>query len=72
MKSEDFIKIVNTHRRKNKNTWYSFNEIVENKKVKLSGYNTWLRTYLVDGTVYSGLHGLSVKEFKEELSQPFR
>jgi len=37
---DDFKKIVNGLRKKNKNKWYQWIGTVENKKVRLKGYNT--------------------------------
>ena len=71
MTKEEFIKIVNYRRRHNKNKWYGFYGVVAEKTVELKSYNTWLQIYRVNGITYPGLHGLSVKDFKEELLQPF-
>lgn len=66
MNTEQFIKEVNDKRRSSK-AWYWFDGTVNNKKVRIKAHGTWLQIYEVDGVTVPGVHGLKVREFKEEL-----
>lgn len=71
MDKANFIKTINKLRKDNKNNWYSIVLIVENKTVKIKGYNTWLQVYEIDGIDNSNCMDRSVKDFKNDLLVPF-
>ena len=62
-----FIKTINDLRLKNKNKWVFFTGVVENKKVELKLYNTWLQIYKVNGLDFSNCMDRKPTEFKEDL-----
>ena len=64
----DFINIINKKRLDHKNDWYLFVGDVDNKRVIVKGYNTWLQRFTIDGVDHSNCMGESVKDFKETLS----
>lgn len=64
-----FVKLIND-KRKTK-TWYTFEGIVEGKKVRIKGYKTWLQYYHVDGINYGNEMERKVKDFNEDLEKPF-
>jgi hypothetical protein len=66
MDTKQFIKEVN-EKRKDGKAWYWFVGAVNNKKVRIKAYNTWLQVYEVDGVILPCPHGLKVREFKELL-----
>ncbi len=66
---QEFIKTVNQLRLKNKNNWYTFRGIVENKVITIKGFNTWLQVYNVDGIRQNTCMDITVKEFKNTLRE---
>ena len=71
-KKDDFINHVNKLRLKNKSGWYQYSDIVEGKYIVLKGYNTWLQFFKVDNIDYSNNMDRSVKQFKNDLLDPFK
>lgn len=69
--SSDFVQLINSARKNNKNSWYIFSGLVDGKSVALKGFNTWLQVYRVNGLNQPSLMGISVKQFTEALKQPF-
>lgn len=53
-------------------SWYTFVGEVDGSSVRLKGYKTYLQIYEVDGIRYGGIMDISVREFNEELVQPFK
>lgn len=49
MKTDEFVKQINSLRLQNKNKWYTYQGTVNNKTVALKGYGTWLQILRVDG-----------------------
>jgi len=72
MELENFIKEVNAKRKTNKNNWYTFSGIVNGKNVQLMAFNTYLRTFEVNGVRYGGICDITVKRFNETLNEPFK
>ena len=68
MTTQEFIKTINALRLENKGSWYQWCVEVNNRKVSLKGYVTWVQRLTVDDTIHSGNMEVSVKEFKEFLS----
>ncbi len=68
MNKLEFIKHINALRLQNKNNWYFWTGIVDNKQVQLKGYNTWLQIFNIDGIDNASNMDISVKEFKNVLS----
>lgn len=64
----DFIKTVNSLRLANKNSWYSWQGIVNDKTVRLKGYKTWLQVFEVNGLCVPTVMDISVSDFKKLLS----
>lgn len=64
----DFIKTVNGLRLASKNSWYTWQGIVENKTVRLKGYKTWLQIFEVEGLRVPTVSDISVSEYKKLLS----
>lgn len=67
MNSEEFVEHINKLRRDNKNSWYFFTGIANNKKVELKGFGTWLQVFRLDGLDNASCPDISVKRFKEVL-----
>lgn len=55
MKTDEFVKQINSLRLQNKNKWYTYQGTVNNKTVALKGYGTWLQGSLSDGYVFTPL-----------------
>ena len=68
LNTSDFIKTVNHLRLANKNSWYSWHGIVNNKTVRLKAYKTWLQIFEVDGLRIPAVMDISVTDFKKLLS----
>lgn len=68
MTTQDFVKQVNTLRLANKNRWYSWQGIVNNKTIVIKGFNTWLQLFIVDGLQCGNCADRSVKDFKSDLA----
>ena len=68
LNKSDFIKTVNSLRLTNKNSWYMWQGTVENKTVRLKGYQTWLQIFEVDGLRVPTVSDISVSDFKKLLS----
>ena len=68
LNKSDFIKAINTLRLSNKNKWYTWQGIVDNKQVALKGYGTWLQIFRIDGLTVPTLSDISVADFKKLLS----
>lgn len=69
MTTIEFINHINNLRKENKNNWYYFTGIVNDKQVKIKGYNTWLQIFTVnDINVPSGMD-ISVREFNNILQK---
>ena len=68
MTTQEFIKIINVLRLENKGGWYQWCGEVNNHRVTLKGYGTWVQRLTIDNTIHSGNMDVSVKEFKEFLS----
>ena len=68
MTTQDFIKEINALRLANKNRWYSWQGVVNNKTVVIKGFNTWLQLLLVDGLQCGNCADRSVKDFKNDLA----
>ena len=67
MNTQDFIKTVNDLRLANKNSWYTWQGVVNGKNVQLKGYKTWLQLFYVDGLQNGNCSDKSVKDFKQDL-----
>ena len=68
MNTQDFIKEINALRLVNKNRWYSWQGVVNNKTVVIKGFNTWLQLLFVDGLQCGNCADRSVKDFKNDLA----
>ena len=69
LSSDQFVTHVNQLRKDNKNNWYWFTGKVNNKNVRLKGYNTWLQIFEIEGLRLSCGMDVSVKEFKQSLEK---
>lgn len=67
----EFLHGINLMRIKNKNSWYGGFYTVENKTVKVKGYNTYLQIFEIENIRFGGLMDITVKQFKLELSKAF-
>ena len=67
MNTQDFIKTVNDLRLANKNSWYTWQGIVNGKNVQLKAYKTWLQLFYVDDLQCGNCSDKSVKDFKQDL-----
>ena len=70
MNYKEFKEIIKKARKENKSKYYYFHGIVDNKNVKLKGYNTWLAIYNVDNVRYGSPMDIKVKKFDEYLDLP--
>ena len=68
LNTTDFIKTVNQLRLANKNNWYTWQGIVNDKTVRLKAYKTWLQIFEVDGLSIPTVMDISVTDFKKLLS----
>ena len=68
MNTQEFVKTVNDLRLANKNSWYTWQGIVNNKTVRLKAYKTWLQIFEVDGLSIPTVMDISVTDFKKLLS----
>ena len=68
LNTTDFIKTVNQLRLANKNNWYTWQGIVNDKTVRLKAYKTWLQIFEVDGLRIPTVMDISITEFKKLLS----
>ena len=68
LNKSDFIKTINSLRLANKNSWYMWQGIVENKTVRLKAYKTWLQIFEVEGLRVPTVSDISVSDFKKLLS----
>lgn len=69
MNTQDFIKHVNKTRLENKNKWYFLNLVVNDKKVMIKGFGTWLQVFNVNGLNIPTVSDISVNDFKKLLSE---
>jgi hypothetical protein len=69
--AEEFVHLINTTRKGNKDHWYAFVGCVAGKQVSVKGYNTWLQRYVVDGLQQNTVGDISVKEFVQTLTRAF-
>ena len=67
MKTDEFVKQINSLRLQNKNKWYTYHGTVNNKTVALKGYGTWLQILRVNGLSHPTVADISVTEFKQVL-----
>lgn len=67
--TDEFVKLINTARKTNKNNWYAFVGNVAGKQVMVKGYNTWLQRFVIDGLQSNTVADISVKEFVRTLTQ---
>lgn len=67
--TDEFIKCINKLRIDNKNNWYEYMGTVNNKRVILKGYNTWLQILKVNNTRINTNMSISVAEFKNKLAE---
>ena len=58
---------INKLRRTNKNKWYEWAGIVNNKAVVIKAYDTWLQIFRVNGIQQNTLMDISVTEFNHAL-----
>lgn len=63
----EFISLINKRRINNKNSWYLFVGEVDNKRIIIKAYNTWLQRFTVDGVDHSNTMENSVSKFKLHL-----
>lgn len=68
---DTFFKVINDTRKGNKDRWYTFVGVVNNKEVAVKGFNTWLQVYRVDGLNQPTLMDIPVKQFNQDLARPF-
>jgi len=69
MNEENFIKTINNLRIENKNKWYFWEGIVNNKNVQIKGFKTWLQIFKIDGISINCPMDISVKAFKDILNK---
>ena len=67
LNTQDFIKTVNALRLGNKNSWYTWHGIVNDKTVQIKGFKTWLQLFYVNGLQCGNCSDRSVKDFKQDL-----
>jgi hypothetical protein len=68
METIEFVLTINQLRRANKEQWYFWTGVVDDKCVEIKGFNTWLQIFRVDGVQQNTTMGNSVKEFTAELT----
>lgn len=68
MRTEEFVKEVNTLRLSNKGQWYTWQGIVNGKEVAIKGYNTWLQIFRINGLSCWSPMEQSIRDFKELLT----
>jgi len=66
---EEFKKEVNRQRKTKE--WYGETGTVAGKTVYIKGHGTWLQRYIVDGLTSAGCSPRTVKEFNNDLAEPF-
>lgn len=69
LNTQDFIKTINSLRLENKNKWYTWQGVINDKTVMVKGFGTWLQIFKVNGLHVPTCSDISVKEFKLLLSQ---
>lgn len=67
LNTRDFVKLINSLRLENKNKWYTWQGIVNNKTVFIKAYGTWLQIFKVDGLHIPAIMDIKVSEFKKVL-----
>ena len=65
----DFINRVNKLRKSGE--WYSYEGEIEGRDVRLMGFGTWLKVFMVDDVNYSNCMERKASEFKKDLEAPF-
>ena len=68
LSTSDFVKIINALRLANKNKWYVWIGLVNDKMVQIKGYSTWLQVFRVDNLTVPTCSDISIAEFKKVLS----
>lgn len=67
MKTNDFVKTVNSLRLANKNKWYFLNGTVNGCNFEIKGFGTWLQVIKVNDINCANCMDQSVAEFKNHL-----
>lgn len=65
--AQEFLKLINRLRLDNKNKWYYWQGIVNNKQVSIKGHNTWLQIFDVNGYRCANNMGQSVTDYKSHI-----
>ena len=72
MNKLEYIKLINSLRKANKNKWVSFTQNVENMVIGIKFFNTWIQVIEVNHGTHitrdSGCMDISVKQFNEFLN----
>lgn len=72
MSKTEFIKEINKLRIENKNNWFCFSGTVENKLIRIKGFEKWIQICTVNGVNYFFPMGIkTVREFNRELENIF-
>lgn len=69
MTKDEFITHINKHRKACKNQWYSFIETVDNRRIEIKGFNTWLQIFKIDGIQQNTAIDISVSQFNKQLNE---
>lgn len=69
--ASEFVALINNARKANKNKWYAFVGMVDNKNVVVKGINTWLQQFIVDSLNQPSTMEIPVKQFLANLNRPF-
>lgn len=67
MDTKTFIKTINDLRLKNKNKWYFWEGIVNEKHIQIKAYDTWTQIFRVNGINHGGTMDISPTNFKKHL-----
>lgn len=70
MTKDEFIKHVNSERKKNKDKWVTIQKEVDGVLIAIKFFNTWIQLmYTNDGINYSGMMDVKVSEFNKHLKE---
>lgn len=68
---QTFLILMNALRRLNRDKWYVWEGIVENKTVQVKAFNTWLQVFRINGIQQNTLMDISVRQFNATILNSF-
>lgn len=69
---ETLIEEINKKRLESNGKWYYFSTEINGKKIEIKAFKTWLQIFRIDGKNYSGLMDISIRDFKNHLTNVFK